>query len=86
MTKRGNQDNVITYEHICDTTADMANIENKYKTLGSVCIVIKGESGGLEVYMMGSNKEWVSITEIAGGSSSAAGLNVYICTSEEIDS
>ena len=87
MTKRGNQDNVITYEHICDTTADMANIENKYKTLGSVCIVIKGESGGLEVYMMGSNKEWVSITEIAGGSSSTtAGLNIHICTSEEVDS
>lgn len=72
MTKRGNQDNVITYEHICDTTADMANIEPQYKTLGSVCIVIKGESGGLEVYMMGSNKEWVPITEIAGGSSGIA--------------
>jgi len=56
MTKRGTQDNVITYEHICDTSADMANIESRYKTLGSVCIVIQGDSGGMEVYMMGSNK------------------------------
>ena len=87
MTKRGNQDNVITYEHICDTAADMVNIEPQYKTLGSVCIVIKGESGGLEVYIMGSNKEWVPITEIAGGSSSTtAGLDIHICTSEEVNS
>jgi len=56
MTKRGTQDNVITYEHICDTSADMANIESRYKTLGSVCIVIQGDSGGMEVYMADSNK------------------------------
>lgn len=67
MTKRGNQDNVITYEHICDTSADMANIEPQYKTLGSVCIVIQGASGGLEVYITGSNKEWVPITEVVSG-------------------
>lgn len=58
MTKRGSQDNIITYEHCCDTIADMANIDPKYITLGSVCIVIKGENNGLDVYIAGSNKEW----------------------------
>ena len=40
LTKRGNLDNVITYEHICDTNQDMASIEKKYITLGSVCIIL----------------------------------------------
>lgn len=60
MTKRGQQDNVITYEHICDTDADMANIEPKYITLGSVAIVLQGEMG-LGVYMANSNKQWISL-------------------------
>jgi len=60
MTKRGQTDNVITYEHICDTTADMDTIDPKYITLGSVAIVLKG-SAGLEVYMATSNKEWVNL-------------------------
>ncbi len=58
MTKRGSQDNMVTYEHYCDTVADMANIDSKYITLGSVCIVIEGESGGLDVYIAGSDKQW----------------------------
>lgn len=60
MTKRGQTDNVITYEHICDTAADMDTIDPKYITLGSVAIVLKG-SAGLEVYMATSNKEWVNL-------------------------
>lgn len=60
MTKRGQQDNVITYEHICDTTADMANIDSKYITLGSVCVVLEG-SAGMEIYMANSNKEWIEM-------------------------
>ena len=60
MTKRGSEDNVLTYEHICDTNADMDNIDPHYITLGSVCIVLKGESG-LEVYMAASDKEWVPL-------------------------
>jgi hypothetical protein len=40
LTKRGSQDNVLTYEFICDTAADMNAIENKYRTLGSVAIVL----------------------------------------------
>lgn len=58
MTKRGNQDNVITYEHYCDTTADMDNINPEYITLGSVCVVIKGENNDLEIYLADSNKNW----------------------------
>ena len=60
MTKRGQTDNVITYEHICDTKADMATIDPKYITLGSVAIVLKG-TAGLEVYMATSTKEWVNL-------------------------
>ena len=57
-TKRGQVDNVITYEHICDTAADMENIDPQEITLGSVCIVL---DGGLEVYMANSNKEWIAL-------------------------
>lgn len=58
MTKRGTQDNVITYEHYCDTTADMANIDPAYITLGSVCVVIKGTNNELDIYLADSNKNW----------------------------
>ena len=60
ITKRGNQDNVVTYEFVCDTTADLQAIESEYVTLGSVAIVIQGDSG-LEVYMANSKKEWVNL-------------------------
>lgn len=60
MSKRGNLDNVVTYEHICDTTDDLENIDPKYITLGSVAIVLKG-AAGLEVYMATSDKEWVPL-------------------------
>ena len=60
MTKRGQADNVITYEHICDTTADLDNIDPKYITLGSIALVLKG-SAGIEVYMATSDKEWVEL-------------------------
>lgn len=63
MTKRGCIDNVITYEHMCDTTADMKNIDLKYITLGSTCIVVNGSSG-LEVYMATSSKTWKPITAV----------------------
>lgn len=60
MTKRGQVDNVLTYEHICDTTEDLNTIDPKYITLGSIAIVLKGATG-LEVYMATSDKEWVSL-------------------------
>ena len=55
MTKRGTQDNEVAYEFMCDTAADLQNIDPKYITLGSVAIVLQGESG-LEVYIATSNK------------------------------
>lgn len=58
MTKRGSEDNMITYEHYCDTVDDMDNIDPKYITLGSVCIVVSGESGELDAYIAGSDKQW----------------------------
>ena len=40
MTKRGSMDNVVTYEHICDTNDDLANIDPSQITLGSVAIIL----------------------------------------------
>ena len=60
MSKRGQQDNIVTYEHICDTTADLATIDPKYVTLGSIALVLKG-AAGLEVYMATSTGEWVNL-------------------------
>ena len=50
MSKRGQQDNIVTYEHWCDTAADLANIDPQYVTLGSVAIVVRG-AAGLEAYI-----------------------------------
>lgn len=60
MTKRGQKDNIVTYEHYCDTKADMQNINPAYITLGSVAIVVKDEtnSNSLTVYMADSQKNW----------------------------
>lgn len=60
MSKRGSSDNVLTYEHICDTAEDLQTIDPKYITLGSVAIVLKG-AAGLEVYMATSDKEWIHL-------------------------
>lgn len=65
MTKRGQLDNVVTYEHFCDTTADLNNIDPQYINLGSVAVVVQGDSG-LEVYIANSNKEWVLIGTAGG--------------------
>ena len=64
MTKRGQQDNVVTYEFVCDATADLAQIDPQYITMGSIAIVIDG-GAGLEVYMANSQKEWINLS---GGS------------------
>lgn len=84
MTKQGSMDNVITYEFICDTLTDMNAIENTYRTLGSVAIVLSGESEGLEVYIAGSNRQWNSLGAMGGESSgAAAGLVIHICSQNE---
>ena len=86
MTKRGQLDNVVTYEHICDTVADMANINPSYVTLGSVCIVIKGENDDLEVYMADSRKEWKIISSSSGESDGGSSSGIHICAQDEYDS
>lgn len=84
MTKRGSLDNVITYEHLCDTTADLESIPSEYITLGSIAIVLKGEAG-IEVYMADSNREWISVFAGGGGSGGGGGgSNVDIATTEEV--
>lgn len=60
MTKRGQQDNVITYEHICDTANDLQNIEPEYITLGSIAMVLHGASG-VEFYIADSAKQWIQL-------------------------
>ena len=65
MTKRGNLDNIVTYEFICDTLADLLAIEPEYVTMGSIATVISGDSG-FEVYMANSQKQWINLS---GGSS-----------------
>lgn len=82
MTKQGSLTNFITYEFICDTVADMNAIETEYRTLGSVAIVLAGESG-MEVYMAGSDKKWNSLTSL-GGNAAPPGLTIYICGQNEV--
>lgn len=85
MTKCGSQDNIVTYEHICDTFEDIQSINPHYITLGSTCIVINGDSGGLEIYMANSNKEWESIS-ITGGEGGNSSLPIQILGSNDYDS
>jgi len=61
MTKNGSQDNVVTFEHYCDTIEDREKIDPSEITLGSICIVIEGKNGGLEAYVANSRKEWKEI-------------------------
>lgn len=67
MTKQGSLDNCVTYEFICDTVTDMNAIEDRYKVIGTIAIVLEGAYGGLEVYMTNSLKEWIIISEINNG-------------------
>ena len=81
MTKQGSLDNEITYEFFCDTAADMELIEAQYRTLGSIAIVLEGESGGLEIYITNSSREWTALNITSGSSddsSSGVGVNVEI--------
>lgn len=66
-TKRGSLDNIVTYEHYCDTIDDLQQIPLQYTTLGSVAIVLQGQNDGFEVYMANSNHEWVSLGTGGGG-------------------
>lgn len=81
LTKRGSQDNVITYEFICDTAADLAKIETEYRTLGSIAIILQGEGDSMEVYICGSDHQWKSLTTISTGGSTEIDLSDYVTTS-----
>lgn len=67
MTRRGSLDNVITFEHYCDTVADLDNIDPSEINLGTIALVVEG-TAGLEVYMAKSDKTWV---RIYGGANSS---------------
>lgn len=69
MVKRGSLDNIITYEHYCDTKADLANIPKEQISLGSVAVVLKDEDDNIGIYIANSNKEWNSFSTGGGGSS-----------------
>lgn len=63
MTKHGNQDNQVTNEFICDAATDLAAIDKKLITLGSVALVLDG----MEAFIANSNKQWISMTPVDGG-------------------
>ena len=73
MTKRGSLDNIVTYENYCDTYADLANIPKEYATLGSIAVVIEGQSGELEVYMSDSNHNWGLLSTGSSGGGGGGG-------------
>lgn len=88
MTKRGSQDNVVTYEHYCDTVSDLNNIPKSQVTLGSVAIVVNGESDGIEVYIADSQKRWAELTTMNGGSEGGSSIYnlLHICAQDEYNS
>ena len=85
MTKHGSLDNIITYEHYCDTKADLINIPKEYSTLGSIAIVVQDENNELNAYIANTQKEWVPL--LTGGSEiNNSGITYHICNSNEISS
>jgi len=58
MTKRGQMDNVVANEFMCDTSSDLAKIDKSEITFGSVAVVLDG----MEVYIANSKKQWISMT------------------------
>lgn len=58
MTKQGSSDNRLTYEFMCDELEDLATIDPKYITIGSVAVIIDG----FEVFIANSKKQWVGLT------------------------
>lgn len=87
MTKQGSLDNIITYEHYCDTKADLANIPKSQITLGSVAIVLRDENNSMGIYIAGSDKQWNEFsTSTNGGSGNVVSLDfIHICSSNEYD-
>lgn len=87
MTKQGSLDNAITYEHYCDTVADLNNIPLSQTTLGSVAIVVNDEDDGMGIYIANSQKEWTPISTSIGGGSGEISLDlIHVCSNNEYDS
>ena len=86
MTKRGSQDNVVTYEHYCDTKNDLTAIPKDQITLGSTAVVLKDEGDAMGVYMANSNKEWIPFSSVgnAGGSSGGGSSTLVGLTDVDI--
>lgn len=83
MTRRGNLDNRVTYEHICDTLADLPNIPLSEISIGSTAIILKGDDG-MEVYMADSSKEWVPLISGGGNDSGLTpSMEVHVCAVDE---
>lgn len=85
MAKRGSLDNVVTFEHYCDTTEEIQNIPKEYSTLGSIAIAVNDEQEGLAVYICNSNKEWIPLVAGASIPSGGGGVSVHICGEREYD-
>lgn len=87
MTKRGQLDNIVTYEHFCDDVADLANIPQEQITLGSIAVALKdGSTEGLIVYIADSNKQWIPLIVGGGGNTPAPISDIaHICTQDEYD-
>lgn len=85
MTKQGSQDNVITYEHFCDTKADLANIPQNQTTLGSTAIVLQ-DTNGMGIYIANSNKEWIEFSTVGGSEGgSSGGSSIQVLDSGDYD-
>lgn len=83
MTKRGQMDNIVTYQYYCDTANDLQDIPQQHTTLGSVAIVLSGSDGGLQIYIANSNKQWNQLTSIGGsGGGSNIDLSNYLLKSD----
>ena len=85
MTKQGNQDNVVTYEHYCDTKADLVNIPKSQTTLGSTAVVLKDENNELGIYIAGSDKQWAAVTMSSSGGGAVSLDFIHICSQNEYD-
>lgn len=83
MTKRGSLDNIVTYEHICDTPEDLDNINKKESTLGSTALVLQDE-GGIGIYIANSAGEWIYASGGNKGEQLPA-MTIHVCSSSEVD-
>ena len=61
MTKRGQMDNQVANEFMCDTTADLSRIDASEITFGSVAVILDT----MEVFIANSKKEWKSMTPVS---------------------